>query len=269
MAVRAQPTQTKRDALMLHTLVNEYRLTVRGVTFWTPYWINLDKPPFFKGAPHLGKGTPAEIKQDTSEAIKSEPTPPITPQGMRELMTARGIGVDCSAFVYNVLDGWFDWRGLGPLSDYLVVRRDEVLGFWVAHPEAQGSASEASLPEFTKLTTVCREWDRTPRRITNVERLCHPQTANRIERLDRMRPGDMIRLTGPAGDHVGIIVEVLRDRLIWAHSGITLNGVAYEEIRWAKPEADLDEQIWPREVTYQPSNGLDGVWRLKVLDGGR
>ncbi len=253
---------------MLHTMVNEFRLTAAGVTFWTPYWINIDAPPFYKGAPYLGKGSPSQIKAAVTEAIGSDTTAPSTPEAMRAFLTSKGIGVDCSAFVYRVLNGWLEWRGLGGLDQHLVLRRSEVLGFWAAHPEAKGDLIADDVPEYSKLADICREWDREPERITNVERLCHPETAHRIERLNEMRPGDMIRLSAPdGGPHMGLIIEVLEDRLIWAHSGITLNGVAYEDIRWAEPNEDLDKQIWPREIAYQPSNGSDGVWRLKVLDG--
>ena len=260
---------------MLHTLVNEYRLTVNGVTFWTPYWINHSHPPYFLGAPLLGKGTPDQVLEVTKRIVSESPNPPSSPEAIRKLMNERGIGVDCSAFVYNVMDRWLEWRGLGSLSDYLVIPRDGVVFEWAGHPENSLGRTEDQVPEFTPLNELLPLWHRPAIRVVGVKHLCSPETAVRVSRLDEMRPGDMIRLTGATGDHMGVIVEVLTDRLIWAQSGRAFNadgsydlrGVEYEDIMWVNPEADLDQQAWSHDKSYQPKNGLDGVWRLKVLDG--
>lgn len=63
---------------------------------------------------YQGKGTPVQIEDTVKHFLPYAGfgRPKITPEGIRDLMRLRGIGVDCSGFVFNVLLEGFKNSGI-------------------------------------------------------------------------------------------------------------------------------------------------------------
>lgn len=66
-----------------------------------------------------GKGTPEQIESAIKYFLPNAGfgRPKVTPEGIRDLMRLRGIGVDCSGFVFNILNSGF--RKVGFEKEFL------------------------------------------------------------------------------------------------------------------------------------------------------
>lgn len=258
----------------LKPIIERYQLDVNGVRFWTPYWRNRDNHLYWLDAPYRGKGTPAQLERVLRRRLGVVPQAewPQTEQGMREQMRKYGLGVDCSGFVYYVLDQWLQQRGQR-LAQYLVFYRSEVLETLKYVPARKTLTPDLGrLPEAVALSEVCRWWRRDPVNHVNVRRLTDPIVADRVMSLDQVRAGDMIKTTGVEGDHVVLVVEALPDRIVYAESGnftSGLGGVKYGTIAILDPQGTLAEQDWERRTDVSPDlETRDGVWRLKAVAEG-
>jgi hypothetical protein len=253
-------------ASSLQQAVNQYRLHVSGVDFWTPYWINLEVGPYYLNAPLRGKGSPIELAGELKHIIASGADSPKTPEGMRQLMREHGLGVDCSGFVYHVLAAWLA-RFHIRLSQHLLVDRDDIVEAISHHPERAGLLPDP-MPPVVSLDEVCRAWSKNPAHITNVARLVHTGAVIGVPRAGSMRPGDMIKTTTGFGDHLGIVTSVTPHVVTYYSSDDRpgeLGGVSRHTITVTNPKLGLEDQMWDQASNYHPGSNRDGVWRLNVL----
>lgn len=258
------------DGDILKAAVEEYGLDVNGVHFWTPYWINLDMPPFFKGAPLAGKGTPAEIKEVLSQKISESGEQPTDADGYLKLMRKLGLGVDCSALAYHMLDKLLTIKQMDLAQHIFVPKADVIEASQKPSWQEAGVAAEQleALADPAPVRQVADLFHKDPRHMTNVARLTTVEAANTVLTADA-RPGDMIRMTGETSDHIGIIVEVSPGLIRYADSSREwgeYGGVRYCDIKVTDPSQGLEAQDWTDMRFYHPEKG-DRICRLKVLDG--
>ncbi len=88
----------------IRDFATEYKLDLGGVKVWAPYWINWDEPPYWKNAPYRGKGGAAQIQTVARRYLARLPQQSSDPEEIRVLLKQAGLGVDCSGFVYQVLN---------------------------------------------------------------------------------------------------------------------------------------------------------------------
>ena len=102
-----------------------------------------------------GKGTSIEIENAIEHFISSNrPESPnkVTPDGIRELMSLRGIGVDCSGFVFNILRDGF--KKMGCFEEFLNGLK------W--NDENKKNVSQANVKLFIRSSTVVRDFNIQP-----------------------------------------------------------------------------------------------------------
>lgn len=252
----------------LTKLAEQYRLDINGVSFWTPYWINWDVAPYHKGAPFKGKGTPAQLR---AALLRLSPTKPTSPEQARQQMRQFGLGIDCSGFVYHVLDGYLRHIKGQRLSDQLYVSRREVeqASHKASWKKAKVRLEEIKqLPPHGTLAKISTMFQKSPRMITNVARLTSPLSADPVKTVGEIKPADLIKMTTRDGDHIAIVIEVLSGQLRYAQSKDNggLDGVCISAIKVIDPHQGLDKQDWPDKKFFNPGKG-DSVWRLKALSG--
>jgi hypothetical protein len=266
------------DAELLKSLVDEYELVINDVKFWTPYFINAqvhdnNKQPNLP-APHLGKGSAAEILAATKEALRRSGKTPTTPDGFRQFMSDHLIGVECSGFAYNIYAEFLNKKNLR-LDDNLYWSRGELIaafdnGIPWHRPELERRTVDA-YPENIPLSRIASEWGwKIPRLLVRADRFLHPETTLTLESTSDLRPGDMVTMRESTGSGIGHLIIVMRvssDIIQYAHSSRidgTIGGVHYGEIQITNPELPIEEQSWVEKDFYDTHNEF-ALHRLKVL----
>ena len=223
----------------------------------------LGRTAVFLNAPLRGKGDPGAI---ALEAAKLLGPVPLTPEAARTQLKSAGIGIDCSGFVYHVIDYWLAATG-HRLADELVMTKEEITVAMEKYPD-RPSPVDGELPELIQLSTVCEAWSKQPADAANVARLVNPASVAAVTRAGDMRPGDMIKLTGTAGDHIGVVVETAKAKVVYYSADdpeTGLGGPARHEVELTNPDAGMEEQNWSASKYYHPGQNRDGVWRLRLL----
>jgi hypothetical protein len=265
-------TEAKRRTALksLRPYVDEYRLKIDGVCLWAPYYVQAGERLRGVPAPFRGKGTPGQMVGAFKAYLGRSSQRIASADDAYRIMRQIGLGVDCSGFVYQVLDRYLTVaRGYPGLRHHLVVHQDEIEEALSHHPERAQELPVDPATRTVLLDGTCRIWKKNPRMITHVRRLCDPLTSVRIETAAAWRAGDMIALSGEYGDHVAIVVERTAHTVVYAESRDRpdgMGGVGYGVMRLLDLSQGLEAQEWPDREFYHPENGQDGVWRLKVLN---
>jgi len=180
-----------------------------------PYWIN-DIKRGIKG-PFSGKGTPNQIKASirrrlTKYNLKLES---FNKDSLKKFLEANRIGIDCSGFVYHLLNQLNKEKGGREISS--IYLKDNKVPAWRA------------------------SWR------VNADMLTSNKFTKKI-RLYFVQPGDLIRLLG--GKHVAIVVKVEKNFIIYAHcsnytkvKGCHLGKIIIKD--WFK---NLEDQVWLEET---------------------
>ena len=218
-------------------------LPLGGKEIVCPYWINNLKAGVF--GPYGGKGTPREIVEATkSEAEKiGLDLSKLSKEEILAFMKSKRIGMDCSGFVFWMLDALDREKG----------------GDGIANDILSG---DRLLPSRANVATLTNEGA-----VSAVE-------------LKDVRVGDMIRLD--KGKHVAIVMRVVRDlgdmgevrEVEYAHSSARTKilGVHAEKIKIKDQTRGLEKQQW-NEIAYEGKNygetyclslAGDGLKRLKT-----
>lgn len=253
--------------LSLTQIVEQYHFRLHGASFWVPYWINTDEPPFWKGAPGGGKWSAAALQEYLARL--NQPGSDVTGPQWRAIMRQHGLGVDCSGLVYRVLDEWLN-QHQQRLADFLLVDQAEIDAYLHKHPQLSEYGERPAGSEPVSLAEVCKAWQKDPAMITNTHRLTDPRIVQPVLRTKDIRPGDMIHLSLGTSMHIGVVVAVDIGSIRYAdsaHSKIDLGGVQLRHITVLNPEAGLEAQQWQQLRLYHPghASSRDGVWRLKEL----
>lgn len=216
-------------------------MNINGTIFNCPYWMNKIKngKVVLRGFKD-GKGEADEIRtslNDKLDTLEINDTHPITPLFLRKLAKKERIGIDCSGFVYRVLDELTRLK----YHNCNIKSLDGVFS---------GGINK-----------------------TNADTLTHRKYSDPVNNIADYRHGDLIRMMG--GKHVLVIISVTDSRIIYAHSShITeTQGVHRGQIRITDVNESLDRQDWLEETKDGQNFGFkhfhtdkgDGVYRLKIF----
>lgn len=203
---------------------------------------------------HYGaKGSPDQVSRALGQAARQHQfsLSEAKPNEITEFMIKHGIGVDCSGFVYNVLDGWLRANAYPPLNRQ-ILRTKGLKG---------------------KLEQYVLGW-RWVRR-AGAATLTSPLNTIKIQAASDVRPGDLLRLKHDRWQHIAIVVAATPKRITYAHSSeyTKIPGPHTGYIIITQPQMGLEAQDW-HELTYNgknygkyafnPNRG-DAVRRLKYL----
>lgn len=216
-------------------------LPLGGKEIACPYWMNKLKSGLL--GPFGGKGTPSQIVQAVEKAAAEtgQDLKRMSEKEILNFMKRKKIGVDCSGFVFWMLNALDEEKGGdGILNDL---------------PEAKGSFLPAGRANVKLLTS---------------EKYTVPI------KLSQVQVGDLVRMA--RGKHVLIIFKVVRTTgkvvaLQYAHSSdkTLLSGVHLGEIKILDENQGLEKQQW-QETTLKGENYCqyffsqegDGLRRLKI-----
>lgn len=227
----------------VNSFIRDYTdMDIFGIKIHSPYWMNRLKAGkvVIRGFQN-GKGSAGEIKSELSNRIKNNP-------GYIDIIKSREaiskfarrekIGIDCSGFVYRVLE--------------------KIISLEI------GNSKISDLSELFP-GGINR---------TDSKTLTSTGYAKPITRIKDLKIGDMIRIDG--GKHVAVISGIYGKMITYTHSSFlksAISGVHSSTIKIVNGEKWLDEQFWS-EITrtgenfgkkyFNPYKG-DGVFRLKIF----
>lgn len=247
--------------MSLREAVDLYKLRGGGHELRTPYWIN---EPGVMSGPFNGKGSPQQIQEELDRIISEYKDPLNNPEEVRFLMLRNGLGIDCSGFIYHVLSTYLQAGKGVDLADHLVIYKTEVEQALEKNSWRDKVSEDevASMPDKISLTQVCEKFEKSPASLTNVARLCDENSTDQIDRTEDVRKGDMLRLQGDYGDHIGIVIENSSSEILYASADfdpIGPGGVTFHDITIANPEEGLGKQRWRAKEAFVKA------CRLKVL----
>ncbi len=251
---------------ILEQLVGQYQINIGTDEFWPAYWINWNTPPYFLNAPYRGKASPAQLQLCANQYLHTGAYS--DPDSARAQLKTAGIGIDCSGFVYHILNMYLKNQGLKRLAKYLVVGEEDILATVERHPNLFRLPPNTSILKQIPLSAFCRLSHKNPVMLTNVARLVSLFSSEKIDLAKDVRPADMIKMTSRYGDHVAIVTRVKDQEIVYVASEDDedgLGGIRYRTIKvtdWDKP---LELQDWDQIRIYSPHETNDGVYRLKVL----
>lgn len=207
-------------------LIEEYRcLKICSKCVNTPYFINTLHRHDLRSL--VGKGLPEEIQNEVLiwAKLRGIDICKLSESEIRNFMQKEGIGIDCSGFVYHVLDRWAKVSYNRSISKFL------------KYPEG--------------LKTRLAVWIR-PAINTSADTMTNNVNTEGVSLKD-VRPGDLLRLKAlTRGDHIAIVVEVklkndTPDEIVIAQSTQHYNeenGIKFSTIKINNPSKSLLEQTW-------------------------
>jgi len=227
----------------LEKLYYEYtHLPVGGKKVKCPYWANQATSLTF--GPYGGKGLPEEVTKATEEAAKRERInlAKLTAEEIREFMENQRIGIDCSGFVFRLLDALDKEKG------------GEGIGNKVYGVKGYG---------VRKVNAYC---------------LTNKRNSTEVKMVREVRLGDLLRMHG--GKHIMLVLRIKEDRkgeikeIIYAHSSCNsrITGVHSSFFKVKNLKGGLEEQEWVEKAKsgenffqkYFYLNKGDGLRRLRV-----
>lgn len=270
---------SSNDTNVLQRIIEQYQLEINGTNFWVPYWINIPgaldgaylSSPDLRG-PYKGKGTPTQLRSVLLRRIQQQRLRPSTGSDYRRLMRQWGLGVDCSGFVYYVLNQFLRARGKAPLRNAIFIPKREVRVLWQKYHDQLRAGLPSrqtveNLPDPVPMAQFCRQFHKNPVHHTNVKRLVGAYSVTPVLRAEDIRPADLIKLSSKEFDHIGIVVKSTTKSVTYASSDDVrdrLGGITFHTLPITHPAVALHRQSWPDGRRYDASK-RDGVWRSVLL----
>lgn len=248
----------KGEAALLDQLNAYTSFQINGVEVPIPYYLSKERFRYWESS---GKGSPEVIYVETLKKAQQQGVDLAhASQGeIYKFMQRNRIGVECSGFVYHLLDAYvYAERGTS-LSQYLH-----------RFPGIIGAIEK-------RLLSAKRE-----RRI-NVRTLTSDINSREVENLQDIQIGDTIRMSGTVpGDHILIIVGLEHNehdqltRLTYAHSSgkdTIKRGPHTAQILINDPNQPLKQQEWQEKRTNGTTMDTrfredwgDQIRRLRIVD---
>lgn len=183
----------------------------------------------------IGKGNPEDIVEEALiQSLRDKKNlKTMTAEEIKKFLVDHHMGVDCSAFVYHVLDAELRARGKGSIKKYLYFP-------FIKNPLRRLLA---------KIRTVEN---------TNVKTLAHPTNSTPIE-LKNVQPGDFIVLLGGGHeherDHIMLITDVKAENNVprtleyahsdqWPSDGLYDHGVRTGTVEIINLDDSILDQPW-------------------------
>jgi hypothetical protein len=222
----------KRVAKELKRIYKKFaELKLGGKIVATPYRLNemdQDYGPAFQG-----KSSPEVIIETATSLANKEQVKlaDLSIDEIRKFLEDHKLGIDCSGFVYRMLD--------------FMVKK----------------IFSRALQDATGLDHVGN---------TNVELLTSTDFTVPIENISDIKPADIIKVHSfEKPPHCMIILEVRGSKILYAHSSLssTPSGVHTSFITITDPTKSIDQQKWAEEYLLRNWNEElgDGVHRLKIM----
>lgn len=227
----------------LQDLFYQYtHLPIGGKEISCPYWMNKLKKLIW--GPLGGKGMPEQIRRITVEEAQKAgiDLSQMNETEILSFMKGHRIGIDCSGFVFWMLDALDKEKGGNGISDDI--------------PHLPGTLAE---------------------RQTSVAALTGENLAIPIEKVKDIAVGDMIRLH--RGKHVAVVMQITKEdgkikEIKYAHSSerTVIQGVHSAKIKVVDWEKGIWEQEWEETLPSGNNYGRefcrrtsgDGLKRLKI-----
>ncbi len=238
----------------LSQTANTYvEFAVADKTTGLPYYIHLPDRPTLTTT--HGKGSVEEIRAELLEIAQQKNVDLNAPEKheILNLMRLWGIGIDCSGFVYHVLDPFVREQTGKPLSAYLL----------------RHSGLRGHLEKVLKSSRRVRK--------ISAANLTSDLNTIKVHAAKNVQPGDFLRLTHEdyEGKHVAVFVDVSPTILTYAHSSESteMNGPHFAQIKIEDVTLGLEKQEWLEQAkdgrnygkyAFHPKRG-DSVRRLKCL----
>lgn len=223
--------------------VKEYtEMDVYGLTIHCPYWMNKIKngKVVIRGFLN-GKGDAISLGEELIQVIGRESQidqRKLTTLSIRKLARRNRIGIDCSGFVYRILDAFVHFGYMNVSYTSL----DQIFSGGITKTSARRLTSkEFSIP---------------------------------VEKVSDIQSGDMIRLKG--GKHVALVVKKTPQTITYAHSShlmTKIKGVHVAKITITSGDKPIQFQHWLEKTSRSENFGKkffyqekgDGVFRLKIF----
>lgn len=218
-------------------------LLIGGKEVVCPYWMNnLEKGIY---GPIGGKGTPKQIEEITASEAEKEKVDlfKMNAEEVVLFMRMKKIGVDCSGFVFWMLDALDREKGGNGIGDDI--------------PDSRGKVVEYR---------------------ANTMMLTESKVSFPVATVSEVKPGDIIRMR--RGKHIAIILSIFyeKDKMIkleYAHSSgnihTKVSGVHKAEIFVINQDLKLEQQEWSEDDNqgkkYKEclfSQEGDGIRRLNI-----
>lgn len=235
--------ETKRLSEPAQQIIAGYRRMRIGTAETTvPYFNNKTVRARMSLRAYVGKGSPKDIREEAEAILVKQHISPeaLTADMLSRILADSGLGVDCSAFAYYILDAESRTRGLGHMN-----RR---LRFIRTHGPLGRMFSYLRPAENCDVKTLASDMN------------------SRIVTVNEAKPGDLITMTdGPDGadrNHALVINEIDREggsaggkdgtplRLRYVHAvaypedGRYGTGIKEGVIEVAFPDKAITDQVW-------------------------
>ena len=217
------------------------RMDIDGTVIHCPYWMNkiVDGQVKLRGFLE-GKGTPDEIHQELVKRLHQQfpnQTVHLTVQFIQKFAKRERIGIDCSGFVFQVLDKLVKLK--------------------------YNNCRVNSLSQIFKSGI----------RRTNADTLTGREFCLPVKNVSCMKPGDIVRMMG--GKHIAVLLNITNLFITYVHSARTakIQGAHLGKIKIINNDISLDQQEWLEQTIrnenygrrhFKPERG-DGVFRLKIF----
>jgi hypothetical protein len=202
-----------------------------------------------------GKATPQQVKHLVYAAARKNhfDLEKASAQEIVSFMITKGIGVDCSGFVYYILDQYLRRKKRQTL-DSLILRYP---GMW---GKIERFLLQQNRVRRTSAATLTSDLNTIP-----------------IKRVCDMQPGDLIRLTHRdwKGKHVIVVVSLSDTEITYAMTSqyTQIQGARFGKIKIRDKNKGLEAQTWLEKTkkgenygkdAFDPKRG-DKVCRLRIL----
>jgi hypothetical protein len=268
------------DSNVLRQFVDKYHLEVEGVKFWTPYYMGprrTKENPKPLGGPFKGKGTPEEILEYLKQDLAAKKLKLSSGEEYRKHMRQIELGIDCSGFIFYVIDSCLSRYGL-KFADYLYKTRQTMIDVYQdpikTPPEGLSLAQVLNYPDKVSLSQIQTDWGNEPRKLAGMKVLVNELAGRRLGRLEELSVGDLITMIGNDGiAHAVMVIELKENVIYYAHSGGShgvagyYGGVEYGEITVANPELPIQNQQWKNDLILKTHYfEAKPLYRLTVMD---
>lgn len=216
----------------LYQIIERFHIRVSsGVNFWAPYINNLDFTQREHVIHGLGKSSAKEILRAASLAHRLEPS--LNSEELKTNLVNGHFnspdidykGIDCSGFVYHVLNDYLTEEYDDSLAKYVSLPKNHVLNGaynlkdW-ANVYTLSKEEAFSLPDDVPVQWVVEHFKRKPENLCGARGLVSEYSAIKIMSIHEVEPGDTVFMSSDKNTvpHIALILENKHSELVIAHS---------------------------------------------------